>query len=110
MSKLIGEMRGWGDLLRVAAVIPIEVLEAAYIAKLDALPPLPHTPLRAETRRQKLLVMRQIFAAWLRAPTLRLRQLFYAALDEPDHRFGKTFYNREDQVLASQVLRYTRPE
>lgn len=70
MDQLVSEIRNeWApgdpDMRRVADAIPLDVLEAAYIAKLDAFPPEP-VPWIARTAREKLQVMRRIFAAWAR--------------------------------------------
>lgn len=72
MDQLVSEIRNeWApgdpDLRRVADAIPLDVLEATYIAKLDALPPEP-VPWLAMTARAKMQVMRRIFAAWARDP------------------------------------------
>lgn len=79
VDKLIREMRYWGDdpdIRRIADAIPLDVLEAAYVAKLDQLPPEP-LPWLAVTVRDKILVLRRIFAVWVRARSSRtLGELF----------------------------------
>jgi hypothetical protein len=84
VDKLISEMHCWDgdpDLRRIADAIPLEVLEAAYVAKLDALPKEP-LPEHAKTARDKLNVMRRIFAAWCRAPKWQIGYLLVSLYDK----------------------------
>lgn len=70
VDKLIREMRHWGDdpdLRRIADALPLDLLEAAYVAKLDATSNHCGTPWIASSYSEKLTVMRRVFAAWCRA-------------------------------------------
>ncbi len=86
VDRLVGEIRNWDpkdkDLRRIADVLPLDVLEAAYIRKLDALPE--RLPWLAHTARDKLQVMRRIFAVWCRTRTITLGELFAQALPESE--------------------------
>lgn len=115
MDQLVSEIKTeWGendpDLRRVADAIPIAVLEAAYLAKLDALkaPSEPFT--RAKTRKQKLSVMRRIFASWLRCPHGRLGQHLINALGERPIDLEPILYNYEDGPLADRLRKYSLPK
>lgn len=86
VTKLIGEMRWWGDdpdLQRIADAIPLAYLERAYVKKLDALDPalIQTTPTgRAASTSSKLSVLRRIYAAWLRAADVPLGKLLSLSL------------------------------
>jgi hypothetical protein len=85
VTKLVREMKlEWPptdpDFRRIADALPLAVLEAAYVDKLDAHPRL-DVGRRAETASQKLAVMRQIYAAWLRAPGKELGDVISEAID-----------------------------
>ncbi len=112
VDKLISEMHCWDDdpdLRRIADAIPLEVLEAAYVAQLDTQAHLRLTVTRAETASQKLAVMRKIYAAWLRSPAERLGQLltnaYSSTLSHDDS--GDLFYVEDG--LLTQLLEKEYP-
>lgn len=115
VTRLIKEMQYWGDdpdLQRIADALPIELLERAYLKKLDELPADPALPDRATTARGKVAALRRVAAAWFRAPQLRLGQMLFNALDSPRNMgggFEGEFYNIEDGALAQALERRYPP-
>lgn len=112
VTKLIGEMRHWGDdpdLQRIADALPLRQLEAAYLKKLDSLPPElpsdPSLPGRAMTVRAKVAVLRRIAVAWFRFPHERLGQLLGNAIWE-ERRYHDTFYVEDNDLARFVEKRY----
>jgi hypothetical protein len=106
VDRLIGEMRCWGpdpDLRRIADALPLEVLEAAYVAKLSQLP-LEDLPEQAGIVQQKVSVLRRILAAWLRQPEQRLGQLFANTVTL------SLFYIPDDRLAREFSRAYTSPK
>ncbi len=121
VDQLISEIKSeWvpdndPDLHRVADAFPLEVLERAYLKKLDAMP-LESALGRATTASQKLRVMRRLYRAWLREPELRIGQFIVAAIRHgnpeytADDALRRLFY-QEDGALADLVeKRYPPPK
>ncbi len=118
VDQLISEIKGeWvpdndPDMHRVADAFPLEVLERAYLRKLDA-ETSPLTTLRARTASQKLRVMRTIYRAWLRRHHFRLGQLLVTLIEQTGaHGDGleRALYNIEDEILAKTAEEYTAPK
>lgn len=111
VTKLISEMRHWGDdpdLQRIADALPLHVIELAYVKKLDALPP----PLDdaqlfggALTARAKLSLLRKIYATWLRMPQLRLGQLLCNAVFQ-SHNRSEIFWVEDTDLASGAEKRY----
>jgi len=112
VTKLISEMRHWGDdpdLERIADALPLRIIELAYVKKLDALPPeLPgdaSLPGRATTARAKLSIMRRIYVAWFRAPHERLGQLLSNAVFQ-SHSRSEIFWVEDTELASVTEKRY----
>lgn len=111
VTELIREMKYWGDdpdIQRIADSLPLRCLELALVKKADELPD--GEPLDvgqcAETASQKLAVMRQIFAAWLRAPGVELGELITAAIaGESDQHTAEFLVFAGDTSLAARFAR-----
>ncbi len=105
VNTLVVEIRHWDpkdkDLRRIADVIPIDVLEAAYLAKLDRLPPV-DVGRCAVGPQQKIAVMRKIYDAWLRNPGAELGVLIAEAIGgDSDQYVSETLVFGGDANLAS---------
>lgn len=121
VDQLISEIKSeWvpdndPDMHRVADAFPLDVLEKAYLKKLDAEFSL-LTIRRAETVKQKVQVMRRLCRAWLREPQLRIGQFIVVAIRHDhvdytaDEAMRRLFY-QEDGALADLVeKRYPPPK
>jgi hypothetical protein len=96
------------DLQRIADALPLRCLELALVKKADE--PTESRPLDvgqcATTASQKLAVMRQIFAAWLRAPGVELGELITYAIDaKSDQHTAEFLVFAGDTALAARFER-----
>lgn len=119
VGRLLGEIPHWDpqdpDRARIADVLPLDVLEAAYLKKLGALPvALAFEGGSARTLREKITVMRLIFLAWRRAGIASIGRTIAAALDEspadPDDLWYKLDQATDAALVGMLEKRYPPPK